>query len=142
MNFMIVDVKGLVAGRVASKIAKAVIKGEKVMIINSEEAVIVGNPVSIMERYNVRTHVKVLSNPHFGPKYERIPSKMLRRMIRGMLPNKPRAVERYIKMVTVYNKTPKILPKEEIKQFEELKCNERHSSLTLGEIAKSLGGKW
>ncbi len=139
---MIVDVKGLVAGRVASKIAKAVVTGEKVMIINAEEAVIVGNPESIMAKYTLRVQAKVHSNPHFGPKYERIPSKILRRMIKGMLPKGPRAVERYIKMVTVHNTTPKLLPKEEVKQFEEFKFNERHKCLTLGEIAKSLGGKW
>jgi len=137
-----VDVKGLVAGRVASKIAKEVVKGEKVIVLNAEEAVIVGNPEATMEKYKTRTQVKVLSNPHYGPKYERIPSKMFRRMVRGMLPNRPRAVERYIKMVTVYNKTPKLVPKEDTKSFEEFKYSERHKALTLGEIAKALGGKW
>jgi large subunit ribosomal protein L13 len=139
---MIVDVKGLVAGRVASQIAKAVVKGEKVIVLNAQDAVIVGNPESTMEVYHERTHVKVHSNPHFGPKYERIPSKMFRRMVRGMLPNRPRASVKYTKMVTVYNGTPKLFPTGEIKSFEKFKNSERHRSMTLGEIAKALGGTW
>lgn len=139
---MIVDVKGLIAGRIASTIAKAVTKGERVIVLNAEEAVIVGNPEATMEKYNVRTHVKVHSNPHFGPKYERIPSKMFRRMVKGMLSNKPRTSVKYTRLVTVYNKTPKLVPTGEIKTFEEFRNNERHRSMTLGEIASALGGKW
>jgi len=139
---MIVDAKNAVVGRVASKVAKAAIKGEKVVVLNAEHAIMVGNKESILEKFEARTTARVLGNPHYGPKYSRIPSKMLRRTIRGMLPNKPRTTERLLKLVTVYNTVPDLMPKEDIVTFEDVKCNERHNRMTLGEIAKILGGRW
>lgn len=88
---MIVDGKNLIAGRLASKVAKAAVKGEKVIVINAEDVVIVGNKESTLEKFYTRTHASVLSNPHYGPKYDRIPSKILRRMVKGMLPNGPKS---------------------------------------------------
>lgn len=139
---MIVDGKNLIAGRLASKVAKAVVKGEKVVIINAEDVVIIGKKENILEKFYTRTHVKVLSNPHYGPKYDRVPSKILRRMIKGMLPKGPRAVERYIKMVTVHNSTPKLMPKEEITTFKEIEFDGHKNHITLKELGTLLGAKW
>jgi large subunit ribosomal protein L13 len=142
---MIVDVKGLVAGRIATKVAKALINGESVVVLNAQDAVVVGNPTSIMEKYGRRVEARVLSNPHEGPKYSRIPSKIFRSMVRNMLPTKKRAKERLIKFLKVYNGLPVGTDehkKEPVKEFKELAFNERHRSMTLGEIATKLGGAW
>lgn len=139
---MIVDGKNLIAGRLASKVAKAAVKGEKVIVINAEEVVIVGNKESTLEKFYTRTHASVLSNPHYGPKYDRIPSKILRRMVKGMLPNGPRARERIIKLVTIYNATPKLMPKEDIITFKEIEFDGHKNHITLKELGTLLGAKW
>lgn len=140
MIIMIVDAKGLVAGRLASKIAKKLINGESVIIINGDAAVVVGKQSAIMPKFKQRVDAAVKSNPHYGPKYDRIPSKILRRMVKGMLPNKKRTAERLIDNLKVYNDNPKNLEKAE--PIEEVRCNEKHDFMTLKEVAKQLGGKW
>ena len=137
---MIVDAKGLVAGRLASKIAKKLINGESIIIINGDAAVVVGNESAIMPKFRQRVDAAVKSNPHYGPKYDRIPSKILRRMVKGMLPNKKRTAERLIDNLKVYNDNPKNLEKAET--IEDVKCNEKHDFMILKEVAKQLGGTW
>lgn len=139
---MIVDGKGLVAGRLASKVAKAAIKGENVTVVNAEQIVMVGNKDSIIAKFKTRTQARVLSNPHYGPKYSRIPSKIFRRSVRGMLPNKNTTAERLLKRIEVFNAVPKELANEKMQTFDDIKYNERHKAMTLKEIASLLGGKW
>ena len=139
---MIADIKGLVAGRVATKIAKAIVNGEKVAVINAESAVIVGGKENIVEKYALRVNAAVKSNPHYGPKYSRIPSSIFRRMVRNMLPTKGSTKDKMIKQLKVYNAVPKEFAKEKTQVFEEFKCNERHSFMTMKELAVALGGRW
>jgi large subunit ribosomal protein L13 len=139
---MIVDVKGLVAGRVATKVAKAIINGEQVTVLNAQEAVVVGNTESIMEKYKRRVDAAVKSNPNFGPKYSRVPDRLFRRMVRNMLPTNKTAKDRIIKRLDVYNEVPKEFAKEKAITFEEFKCNERHHFMTMKEIGLALGGRW
>jgi len=139
---MIVDGCGMIAGRLATKIAKLIITGESVTVVNAESIVMTGNKVNIMENFKQRVDARVLSNPLYGPKYSRIPSKIFRRSVKGMLPDKNRTTERIIKRLTVYNSVPKELATQKMEVFEEFRDSERHKSMTLKEIAELLGGKW
>jgi large subunit ribosomal protein L13 len=139
---MIINADGLVAGRLASNIAKRIIKGEQVTIINAEKAIMVGSQSAIIPKIKQRVDATVKSNPHYGPKYDRIPSKMLRRMIKGMLPNKKKTAERLLKQLTIYNSVPKQINIEKTETIEKAKCNEKHDFMTLKKIANELGGKW
>jgi len=142
VSMMIIDANEMVAGRIATKVAKTIINGENVIVVNAENAIVVGNKESIMEKYNRRVDVAVKSNPHFGPKYARIPSIMFRRMVRNMLPTKQTTKDGMIKKLKVYNAIPKELAKEKTTVFEEYKCNKRHNYMTMKEIALQLGGRW
>ncbi len=139
---MMINAEGLVAGRLASSVAKAIIKGETIVIINSSKAVIVGTQEAIMPKYKQRVEAAVKSNPHYGPKYDRIPSQILKRMIKGMLPNKSRTSERMLKQLEVYNEVPAKIDVSKAETIEKIKCNEKHDFMSLEEIAKALGGKW
>ncbi|MDD3160269.1 MAG: 50S ribosomal protein L13 [Candidatus ainarchaeum sp.] len=139
---MLVDAKGLVAGRLASNVAKAAINNEDVVIVNASEAIIVGNKEFTLSKYLQKRDVGVKSNPYFGPKFDRIPSKMLRRMVKGMLPNKQRTKESIIKKVMIYNDCPKEFVGKEFTTLDKVKFNEKHNFITIGELAKLLGGKW
>jgi large subunit ribosomal protein L13 len=139
---MKIDAKGLIAGRLASNIAKNVINGETVVVINASNAVIVGTEKSILPKYKQRVDAAVKSNPHYGPKYDRIPSKMLRRMVRGMLPNKSRTREKLLKQIKVYNDTPKSVGAEKAETIEKIKYSQKGDFMYLGDVAKALGGKW
>jgi large subunit ribosomal protein L13 len=123
-------------------VAKAIINGERVTVINSQDLVIVGNKKSILEKFTTRVDGAVKSNPHYGPKYDRIPSKIFRRMVRNMLPTKKRAKERIIKQLRVFNTTAKGIDSKEAIIFEEIKFNHRNNYIKLKDVALLLGGRW
>jgi large subunit ribosomal protein L13 len=139
---MIVNAEGLVAGRLASKVAKAAINGEEVIIINAEKAILVGTESAIMPKFKQRVDAAVKSNPHMGPKYNRIPSMMLRRMIKGMLPNRKKTAEKLLKQITVYNSLTDKVDASKAETIKGVECNEKHDFMYLGDVAKALGGKW
>jgi large subunit ribosomal protein L13 len=80
------DAEQMVVGRLGSKVAKAALLGENIIIVNVEKAIITGDPRTLIktwkEKFNIRTSYK----PARGPFHNRRPDKMVRRMIRGMLP--------------------------------------------------------
>ena len=55
---MIIDAKDAILGRLSSYIAKQILLGNKVDVINCEEAVISGRKHSILEEYIRRLHRK------------------------------------------------------------------------------------
>ena len=83
------DADGLVLGRLASKVANLLFKSaraggeDRVIIINSEKAIVSGKPSSIMEEYQQKYE---LNHARKGPFYPRMPDMMLKRAVRGMLP--------------------------------------------------------
>jgi len=139
---MNIDGSGLVAGRLSSKIAKKMINGETVIIVNAENVIMVGRREEIVAKYKKKVDASVHSNPHYGPKYERIPSRILKRMIKGMLPNKKTTAERIMKQLKIYNGVPKDLKETTFETIGEVKCSEKHDFIALKEISELIGGKW
>ncbi len=139
---MIINAEGLVAGRLASRVAKEMINNKTVIIINAEKAIVVGKESAVLPKYKQRVDASVKTNPHKGPKYDRVPEKMLRRMIKGMLPNRKKTAERIMKQLKVYNNVPKEINESEAQTIEGIKCNEKHAFMYLGDLAKKIGGKW
>lgn len=139
---MIIDASGLVAGRLASKVAKAARNGETIVVLNAENSVLVGKKSAVMKKFQQRVDAAVKSNPHYGPKYDRIPNKMLRKMIKGMLPNKSRTAERLIKRIEVFNTIPEKYEGKDMETIEEIKFNEKNEHMTMKKVAELLGGKW
>ncbi len=141
---VIIDAEGLVAGRLASVVAKRLLRGENVIVINAEKAIITGKPQRIVNQYlkkvsEWRTHY----NPEkLGPKIPRRPDRLLKRMVRGMLPHKkPRGRLAY-KRLRVYMGVPENVDvSKAIKVKEAMRKNETVPFITLGELYKMLGGK-
>ena len=83
------DATDVILGRMASKIASQLLKshrdgaGDKVIIINSELAIISGSKTHIVTDYKARYE---LNHPRKGPFFPRMPDRILKRSVRGMLP--------------------------------------------------------
>ncbi len=83
------DATDVVMGRLASKIASQLLKShqsgtnDKAIIINVENAIISGAKDRIIRDYKARYE---LNHPRKGPFYPRMPDRIFRRSIRGMLP--------------------------------------------------------
>jgi len=81
----IIDGKNAVLGRLASYVAKELLKGEEIVIVNSEEIIITGNKRNIKEEFEEKR--KKVGSTQKGQKVSRIDIKMVKKAIRGMLPN-------------------------------------------------------
>ena len=81
----IIDGKNAVLGRLASYVAKEALKGEDIAIINCEQIIVTGNKESIKE--NLESKRKRVGSTQKGPKVSRTSEKIVKRVIRGMLPN-------------------------------------------------------
>jgi large subunit ribosomal protein L13 len=80
----VVDASGLVLGRAASVIAKRLLKGERIVVVNAEKSVVTGSRTHVIAAYTAaRARGSVRSGPHF-PRY---PDRIFRRTVRGMLPH-------------------------------------------------------
>lgn len=81
----IIDGKNAILGRLASYTAKEALKGEEIAIVNCEEIIITGNKQDI--RKELESKRKRVGSTQKGPKVSRLSEKVVKRVIRGMLPN-------------------------------------------------------
>tara|TARA_Y100000310_G_scaffold110664_1_gene109094 strand:- start:583 stop:1002 length:420 start_codon:yes stop_codon:yes gene_type:complete len=82
---MIIDGKNLIAGRLASFAAKKALLDNEIEIINSEKVIITGSKSNVIGKQKERQE---RGHPYKGPFVPKREDKLLRRMIRGMLPHK------------------------------------------------------
>jgi large subunit ribosomal protein L13 len=100
---MIVDASGQVLGRLASVVAKKLLEGEKITIINAEKAIITGSRSQIVQKYLAR---RVRGDPKHGPFYPKGAAQIFRRTVRGMLPWKKRKGREAFKRLHVFCGNP------------------------------------
>lgn len=107
MSLLVVDASNLILGRLASHVAKMLLNGERVVIVNAEKAVVSGSRQNIVEEYREYVLAKRrLKNPTKGPKKIRRPDLLVKRVIRGMLPYKRARGREAYKRLRVYVGVP------------------------------------
>ena len=90
-DYTIIDANNLILGRMASVVAKRLLLGERISIINAEKSVISGKFKQLIKAYKKRLEIHTFTNPLRGPFHPRRPDRLVRKTIRGMLPwKKPR----------------------------------------------------
>ncbi len=82
---IVIDGTNAVMGRLASYSAKQLLRGENIIIVNSEKVIITGNKKNILEDFydNRRRSGSTIK----GPKTSILAERILKRTIRGMLPD-------------------------------------------------------
>ena len=116
---VIVDGKNLIFGRAASRIAKKVLQGEEVHLVNAELMVISGDPVATADKLRIRKRAKHKGTPEYSPKWPKVPHMLVKRMIRGMLPWRSARGRAAYKKLMVYTGNPKkLVPGERIESTE------------------------
>ena len=81
----IIDGKNAILGRLASYVAKQSLKGEEIIILNCGDIIITGNEASIRKEFLERG--RRVGRGQKGPRVSRLDEKIVKRAIRGMLPN-------------------------------------------------------
>jgi len=135
----IYDAENQILGRLCSRIAKQLLKGEKIIVVNAEKAVISGKSEMIIEKYKKRREI---GSPKHGPFVSRYPDEIFRRAVRGMLPwHKPKGRKAF-KNLKVFIGIPEDLKKEKFEKIEEADASKlKTKHITLEEISLALGAK-
>ena len=116
---IIIDGKNAVLGRLASYAAKESLKGEEIIVLNCLDIIITGNKEDIKKEFQEkRSRVGSIQK---GPKHSMVSEKIVKRTIRGMLPNyrEGRGREAF-KRIKCYSGIPK-----EFQNKESIKLNEK-----------------
>ena len=140
-----IDASDHVLGRLASKVAKLALLGYEVHIVNSEKVVVTGKKERVLAEW--RHKILERGDWYKGPFYPKRPDRILRRVIRGMLPKNWRgrvALER----VKTYIGVPEELKDKEFVKFDDALISERIKKtkrkiwyVYLKEIVEPLGVK-
>ncbi len=139
---MVVDATGQIAGRLSSSVAKVLLKGSRVVIVNAEKTLLSGNRRSIMDEWNERLEIASITHPKHGPFHPREPGRILSRMIRGMVPRRQPKGRFAFKRLRVYEGVPVQYSKLKLKTFEEAKITKpRGFYVPIGDVAAEIGWK-
>ncbi|MGB9841327.1 MAG: 50S ribosomal protein L13 [Candidatus Bathyarchaeales archaeon] len=135
----IVNADGLILGRMASEVAKKLLNGEKVVIVNAEKAVLSGKKKSKVAEAKEFLEV---GSPGRGPFHYRQPDRILRKTVRGMLPFKQPKGKMAYKRLKVFIGVPEEFKGQQMITFDEAQASKlRGPYFTLGELAKEIGWK-
>ena len=78
---MIIDGTNMIAGRLCSHVAKLLLQGNRVSIVNSENIMISGSRESIIGEYREFLEIASINNPKFGPFHPRRPDTIDRKSV-------------------------------------------------------------
>ena len=135
-----VDATDQIAGRLSSRVAKLLIAGRRVVVVNAEKALISGSRISVMTQWKERLELSSKVNPIYGPIHPRRPDNILRRMVRGMVPRKKPKGAVAMKRLRIYIGVPAGVNATKLTKFEETAATRPTPVyVTMGDLSKSLG---
>lgn len=134
----IIDADGLILGRLSTHVAKRLLKDEEVAVVNSEKALITGKKDSIKRNYTQKREVGTYRK---GPFFHRMPDKIVKRTIRGMLPYQTPHGRSAFKRLKCYIGIPKEFEGKKFEVVEKVK-NKSVRCMTIEELSKFLGAQF
>ena len=117
MARIIIDGNGAVFGRICSFVAKRALEGNEIIVVNSEKTIMTGNKKDIIAKYSAIR--KKGGHSQKGPKLSNVPHRILKRAIRGMLPDHRKGQgKETLKRIKCYDGMP-----DEFKDEKMIKVN-------------------
>ena len=137
---ILVDGSDLIAGRLCSNVAKLLLQGNRVSIVNCDKIMISGKRNSIVEEYKTFLKIASIINPKHGPFHPRRPDTIISRMVRGMLPRKKPSGQAALKRLRAYVGIPNELRSQEKIQFDKAKIRRTNAYYTsMAELGRTIG---
>ncbi len=134
-----VDASGLILGRMSSVVAKRLLAGESVVILNAEKAVLSGKRLS---RVNEARLFLEKGYPGMGPFHPRRPDQIMRRTIRGMLPRRSARGQLAYRRLKIFLGVPAEFKEKTFRSLPEASANKlKGPYMTIGDYAKEIGYK-
>jgi large subunit ribosomal protein L13 len=133
----VIDAEGAVLGRLCTAVAKRLLNGEEIAVVNSEKAIVTGKKNMIKAHYK---HEREVGTYRKGPFYPRMPDRIVKRCVRGMIPYQEPHGRTAYKRLKCYIGVPK-----EFKDITFEKITEAQKQpanfMTIQDIAEFLGAK-
>jgi large subunit ribosomal protein L13 len=135
-----IDGSRLRLGRVASSVAKQLINGNSVVIVNVEKIVVSGSRDSVTSQYERWMKLRTFKNPEdVGSKQHRGPDRLTFSAVKDMLPKSPTG-KSFLKHLKVYLGVPDELSSKSFQKIEDADVKYlRGPYMSLMELSKSLG---
>ena len=131
----VINADGAVIGRLGTVVAKRLLGGEEIAIVNSEKAIITGKKAMIKDEYTVKREMGTYRK---GPFFPRMPDALLKRSIRGMIPYQSPHGRTAFKRLKCYIGIPKEFEGKQIEIVEQAK-KQPADFITVAELSKFLG---
>lgn len=136
MSKIIFDGMDAIFGRISSVVAKELLKGNYVDVINCESIIVSGNKNLFVKKIQAKRNMGRGSSLK-GPKYIRQSDRLVKRMIRGMLPRDRTKGQEAFKRLRCY--VGKGSFKEgDLKEVKTLSHRKPMRYFTIGEVVKLL----
>jgi len=120
MKRIILDANGAVFGRLCGFAAKNALNGNEIIVVNCNKAIITGNKKDIIKKYKIL--VGKGGSSQKGPRYIKEPYRMLKRGIRGMLPDHRKGVGKLaLSKIKCYNALPPEYENEKMTKSRKIK---------------------
>ncbi len=131
-----IDGTNLILGRASTFIAKSLLNGEEVHLINAEKMVMSGTPSNVVERYMQKRRLQNKGTPERSPTWPKVPHMLVKRMIRGMLPRESSRGKVALKRLMVFTGNPK---NEQGQTLETAQFKSNQRSITIARLCELLG---
>jgi large subunit ribosomal protein L13 len=134
----VINADGLILGRLCTHVAKRLLNGEEIIVVNAERAVVSGRRAQLLEFYK---HRRKRGKSHLtkGPYYPRTADRILKRSVRGMVEYRKPSGRAALKRLKVYLGVPQQFAKAKAETIESAKKPHLTKYVYLEEITKELG---
>lgn len=148
-DLVVIDGSNHRLGRLASKVAKMLLEGKRVVVLNADKIVVTGSKSAILARYQYlldRTWLSSIERVQvWNP---RRPDRIFWYTVRRMLPRKKPKGREALSRLRVYNGVPEefanvkaITVEDALHRSEINRSGKLIKWMTLGELSKLIGGK-
>jgi large subunit ribosomal protein L13 len=140
---VIFNAEGLILGRMANAVARRLLTGGTVCVVNAEKALVSGRRSSLVRQWKDFLEVKSVANPaRYGPFHSRRPDRILRDAVRGMLPMDKARGRSSLKRLRVYVGVPEPLKGSALETIPEAGLERlKGRYVILGDLAAEIGWK-
>jgi len=143
MTMVTIDATGHVVGRLSSVIAKRLLNGEEIHVVNAEKALVTGGRAALIAEYRIKKNMGSTASRMRGkgPYYPKRADRILQRVIRGMMPYQTPHGRAAFKRLRVYIGVPSEVGSQAAERVEGVSRVRTAKVLELGEISRRLGAK-
>lgn len=134
----IIDGRDAVLGRLASIVAKRIMNGEEIIVLNAESIVVTGEKYSTYDDYKERVD-RGDTTKRKGPFYPRRADLLFKRSVRGMIPWTSTSGREAYRRIHVFVGTPKQFEDSDKEKTEYAMKKISGKYTTLGAVSKFLG---